>query len=86
MTIGKCFEVPCMIIPTRNRHLDDFFDFAKIFQFIVRAERNGAPLGTGTTGPANPVNVSFRFVRQIEIHHESDIFDVHPTSRHISCY
>ena len=42
--------------------------------------------GSGTTGPANAMNVSFRFVGQIHVDDEGDIFNVDSPSGNIGCH
>ena len=40
---------------------------------------------TGTTSTANAVNVVFRHVRQFEVHHLGQLFDVQATGCDVGC-
>jgi hypothetical protein len=38
MVRGERFDVPGVIVPTRNRHADDFFNLPKKLEFLLGAE------------------------------------------------
>lgn len=84
VTIGEAFVVPGVVIPARNGHFDDFFDFPEEFALVFGAERNGATFGTCTTGPSDAVNVGFRFVGKVEVHDQPDVFHIDPTGSDVS--
>ncbi|CAG4908924.1 unnamed protein product [Acidocella sp. C78] len=55
---------------------DQRFDIAQIGQFGRLDQRDRHPLGAGAGGAADAVDVGFRHVRQLEIHHMRDIVDI----------
>jgi hypothetical protein len=42
--------------------------------------------GAGSSGPADAMNVSFRFIGKVHIDDEGDIFNVDSSSGHIGCH
>ena len=54
------------------------FDCFQVWHFFRIAKRNRRPAGAGSGGSADPVNVRFRLIRQIVIHHVGDPIDVDP--------
>ena len=83
VTVGERLVVPLVVIPTWHGHLDDFLDFPEELALIFRTEGNGTTLGSGAARAADPVDISFRFVRKVEVHHQADVLDVHPAGRHV---
>ena len=77
MAVGEGFDVPVVIVPARDRHADDLFDLAQEFEFVFRAEGNRAAVGSGARRAADAVDVGFRFVRQIVVHHQPDVLHIH---------
>ena len=72
MALRERLDVPGVVVPARNRHPDDLFDLAQVFEFVLRAEGHRAAIRAGPRRAADPVDVGFRFVRQIEVHHQAD--------------
>ena len=70
--------MPRVVIPARDGHLNDFFDFPQELTLVFRAERDRTAIRSGTTGAADAVDISFRLVRQIEIHHQSHVLHIDP--------
>ena len=52
------------------------FDPGQIFLFLRGAEADGSAVGTGTGRAANAVDVAFRILGNIEIHHVGDIVNI----------
>ena len=86
MPLGQGFDVPCVIVPTRNGHANDLFNLTQVLQFVLRTKRHRSAVGTGTRRAADPVHVGLRLVRQIEVNHQTDVLDVHAAGGHIGCH
>jgi hypothetical protein len=83
VALGEGFFVPVVIVPAGDGHADDFFDIAQVFELVFRTERNGTTFGSSTRGAADAMHVGFGFVREIEVDHQTDVFDVNATSGNI---
>ena len=63
--------------------LDQFFDGSQVGSFLGTTERHCHALGAGPPGPPNPVHVSFRFDRDVQVDHVADPVDVDAPGSHI---
>jgi len=72
-----------MVVVNRYFLPDQALDISQIGALFRFAKGKGSSVGAGAGGAADPVNVSLRFVWQIEIDDERDAFDIDSACRDV---
>jgi hypothetical protein len=67
-----------------DRLSDETFDCGELAALLGSSECNGVTCPTGPGGTADPVDVVFRHVGQVEVDHMADIVDVKPSCGDVS--
>ena len=67
----------------RNLALQQALDVAQLDAFVAADQRQRFAAGTGTAGTADAVDVVFRHVGQLEVHHARQRIDVQPACRDV---
>ena len=80
---GKFLVMVGMVEINRDLLLDEFLNIHEEFVFFGRAVGDGMAGGSGTSGAADAVDVCLRFVGNVDVDDEGNVFDINSTSCNI---